>query len=120
MALIKCGNCGTEVSNIGKCPKCGALICQECGHVLDKKEVKCPNCGKGTKYLSGKVLSGWINLCVGLLIFLCKGGEDNSTEAVRLDSGLIMIKMFAFIVAIACFFVGLYRIVKYGRIKYFS
>ena len=62
MALIKCGNCGSEVSNIGKCPKCGALICQECGHVLDKKSVKCPNCGKGTIFLKKQKRAGWIGL----------------------------------------------------------
>ena len=119
MALIKCGNCGSEVSNIGKCPKCGALICQECGHVLDKKEVKCPNCGKGTKYLSKMVKNGWIALCLGLLFFLFGGGEVNTTEIVD-DHDLIMMNRVGLIGAIVCIIVGLYRIVKYGRIKYFS
>ncbi len=52
MALIKCPECGHEVSDYAPhCPSCGVsiagniTICPDCGKVLLKKEKNCPNCG---------------------------------------------------------------------------
>ncbi len=52
MALIKCPECGHEVSDLAPhCPSCGVaiagniVICPDCGKVLLKKEKTCPNCG---------------------------------------------------------------------------
>lgn len=54
MALIKCPNCGEEISDKAiKCPKCGAefpvekpqKICKECGEVLEDDETICHKCG---------------------------------------------------------------------------
>ncbi len=52
MALIKCPECGHEVSDYAPhCPSCGVsiagniTICPDCGKVLLKKEKSCPNCG---------------------------------------------------------------------------
>ena len=48
MALVKCGECGGQVSDkAAACPHCGApvLRCPNCGaHVLDKV-APCPQCG---------------------------------------------------------------------------
>lgn len=55
MALVKCPNCGREVSDKAEiCPGCGyqlihyeekKRICPECGTELEYNETVCPNCG---------------------------------------------------------------------------
>lgn len=54
MALIKCPECGEEISDKAvKCPKCGAefpvekpqKVCKECGEVLGDEETVCHKCG---------------------------------------------------------------------------
>ena len=50
MALIKCSECGKEVSSSAKtCPHCGIKInsqtCPECGKKLKGDETNCPECG---------------------------------------------------------------------------
>ena len=51
MALIKCLECGHEVSNkASTCPNCGCpiekrLVCNECGAELSPIDKVCPNCG---------------------------------------------------------------------------
>ena len=54
MVLIKCPNCGTDVSDKAKqCPNCGeilqtqkiAKVCEECGYELDDNVTICPKCG---------------------------------------------------------------------------
>lgn len=59
MALIKCPECGKEISDqASSCPSCGAPIkkgekkfCQHCGAEIDKECVICPKCGKQVKEL---------------------------------------------------------------------
>ena len=50
MALIKCSECGNEISSSAKfCPQCGASVeqhfCPECGVKLKGNEINCPECG---------------------------------------------------------------------------
>ena len=54
MALIKCPNCGEEISDKAqKCPKCGYVlekktitkVCEECGTELENGAKICPKCG---------------------------------------------------------------------------
>ncbi|MBO7592039.1 MAG: zinc ribbon domain-containing protein [Bacteroidaceae bacterium] len=51
MALIKCNECGHEVSDKASvCPNCGCpiekkLTCEECGNQLSANDTTCPNCG---------------------------------------------------------------------------
>ena len=50
MALIKCVECGKEVSSSAKvCPHCGIKLnlssCPECGARLKGDETVCPDCG---------------------------------------------------------------------------
>lgn len=53
MALIKCTECGHEVSDkAAACPNCGCpithdekIICEECGTEIPKGLSECPNCG---------------------------------------------------------------------------
>lgn len=51
MALIKCQECGAEISDAAvSCPKCGApvvkqVVCPECGKLVSGLASVCPNCG---------------------------------------------------------------------------
>jgi hypothetical protein len=53
MSLVKCPNCGKEVSTKAtNCPQCGCelnfkemAICPECGLAVEDGAEKCPNCG---------------------------------------------------------------------------
>lgn len=50
MALIKCSECGQEISSSAKtCPHCGIKIslqtCPECAAKLNGDEINCPECG---------------------------------------------------------------------------
>lgn len=48
MALIRCPECGHEISDKAlSCPHCGVTIhvCRECGQVLVGSQDVCPNCG---------------------------------------------------------------------------
>ena len=51
MALIKCEECGHEISDrAASCPKCGCPVvkeveCTECGHLLDPNDKICHKCG---------------------------------------------------------------------------
>lgn len=50
MALIKCGECGNEISSNAKtCPHCGKKneieICPECGNKVKEEDINCPKCG---------------------------------------------------------------------------
>ena len=52
MALIKCPECGKEISDkASSCPNCGTPLndqkfCKFCGEKIDKDCVICPKCGK--------------------------------------------------------------------------
>lgn len=61
MALIKCPECGSAISEkAANCPNCGTPInnsankkfCQHCGGQIDKDCVICPRCGKQVSNLS--------------------------------------------------------------------
>ena len=50
MALIKCSECGADMSDKAKaCPKCGFennfVFCTECGKKVSGKARMCPDCG---------------------------------------------------------------------------
>ncbi len=58
MALIKCPECGNEISDKAvSCPKCGAVVkkkfCQHCGERIDSDCIICPRCGKQVGELGG-------------------------------------------------------------------
>lgn len=59
MALIKCPECGKELSDKAtSCPNCGVPLnnqkfCVHCGSKIDKDCVVCPQCGKQVQELTG-------------------------------------------------------------------
>lgn len=116
MALIQCNRCGSMVANTGKCPKCGALLCKECGHEVGAKDVRCPNCGKGTVYLSGKIKTGYYLICIGVLFVLLVhfffGTPYTSYEA--------FMNLCIFLGGAFFLISGIFHVVKYGKIKHFS
>lgn len=74
MALIKCPNCGKEVSDkASKCIQCGhefvhqeKRFCSECGTVIPDDVTQCPNCGCPIEDISKQdITSGSINQTVG-------------------------------------------------------
>ena len=51
MALIKCSECGADMSDKAKaCPKCGfenkIKFCPDCGKKISKEAIMCPECGR--------------------------------------------------------------------------
>lgn len=58
MALVKCPECGREVSDTAaNCPNCGAPLnnkkfCKFCGELIDTDCVVCPKCGKQVETLN--------------------------------------------------------------------
>lgn len=81
MALIKCNECGKEMSNKADfCPNCGAensiMVCPECGKQISRKASLCPNCGYTFKKsndsqddkINGLCLGGMITGIVSFLI----------------------------------------------------
>jgi len=64
MAMIKCPECGHQISNKAPvCPSCGVEIagkiekCQYCGEVFFKEEGVCPNCHKTGETISSATTS---------------------------------------------------------------
>ena len=50
MALIKCRDCGQEISDTANiCPHCGfennMFFCPECGNKISRNALMCPHCG---------------------------------------------------------------------------
>lgn len=60
MALIKCPECGKEISDTAEnCPNCGyhfekTKFCKFCGEKIPVDSVVCPKCGKQVEDLSSK------------------------------------------------------------------
>lgn len=73
MALIKCRECGNEMSDHAKmCPNCGVenniMFCPECDKQLSLKASMCPNCGcpiKKNKNITNEEINAF---CLGGMI----------------------------------------------------
>ena len=90
MALIKCTECGHEVSDkASACPNCGCplekeSICNECGQLVPDGVDACPNCGcpiERVKTANQEVVyetrknNAWIwSLIIALLCLIGGGG----------------------------------------------
>ena len=77
MSLIKCKECGHEVSDTASvCPNCGApvikdIYCQKCGTRIPENIQYCPSCGARTgcpeKPRKDKIVAGLLAILLGVL-----------------------------------------------------
>lgn len=86
MALIKCSECGKEISDKAKqCIHCGCpieneLICVECGKKVTKDDDVCKNCGcpiekkKKVKKATNLFMKIWLIVCI-ILCLLVSGAN---------------------------------------------
>lgn len=81
MALVKCKECGHEVSDkASTCPNCGCpiekgLVCNECGAEISPIDKVCPNCGNPISKASKKYRATYIqSVLLALLVVLVLGG----------------------------------------------
>ena len=103
MALIKCTECGHEVSDkASTCPNCGCpiekgLVCDECGVSISETDEMCPNCGNPINSKKGfnwkkPILSLVVSLFVlgaayGIWQLVGNGGEQ--FEDIEITNKLI-------------------------------
>ena len=79
MALIKCRECGNDMSDKAKlCPNCGAqnsiMFCPECGKELSVKALYCPDCGyrfQEIRNTSGNSDKIYTFALVGMILGFC-------------------------------------------------
>lgn len=101
MALIKCKECGHEISDkASTCPNCGCpiekgFVCKECGNPISTTDAICPNCGCPIKennsgfkwkksFVAFAVLLSVIGGCYGIWSVL----NDNTTKEIRITQEL--------------------------------
>lgn len=88
MALVKCPECGKEISDQAKsCPNCGFVISSlteqpvESVNTDNKSSVKCPKCGstnlQAISDTHGKGVSFW-KLCLCGFLGLCGAGKTKT------------------------------------------
>lgn len=76
------------------------------------KDVKCPNCGKGTDHLKQKFVAGWIMLVVGFILLFFHPSPSSSFVA--------FMNLVSAILGLVFFILGLVHLWKYGKIKRYS
>ena len=112
MALIKCPECGNDISDKAKkCPHCGydkeRKYCPECGTMLAIDDAKCSNCGytfnkvvepapdNGENYalaIAGLILSfnfSLMGLIFGIIVLVANKGKKNNARNFALAATII-------------------------------
>lgn len=106
MALIRCSECGHEVSDkASTCPNCGCpiekgLVCSECGNNLNTNDEICPKCGNPIEgNVVGEAMPIVRYILFSLIIALLFGGgyfsytyfckSDNHTEVSAVNSDTV-------------------------------
>lgn len=115
MALIKCSECGKDMSDRAPiCPNCGfknnVMFCPECDKQLSSKASLCPSCGlvfksvvgngndtKGENYglsIASLICSllgytTFIGLILGIIVLNSNKGKNNSAKTMGLISVII-------------------------------
>lgn len=88
MALIKCTECGKEVSDKApNCPNCGAPVtpqkfCKFCGEQIDMDCVICPKCGKqveeiNNSYDKNVVINNNVSASASSTVYVERGNAKN-------------------------------------------
>lgn len=99
MAMIKCSECGKQMSDKAKnCPHCGCennvIVCSECGEIITDKKVKsCPKCGMQiqnnmNKFFEHKnLLFGIILIILLVIVIIVMFMSSKSTSSPTIGSG---------------------------------
>ncbi len=112
MALIKCPECGKEVSNnAAACPHCGCplqssssvKICNNCGSVYNIDAVRCPKC-HGTVYSLGNGTNLNSMTRAGRICPKCGGEMQVQSVSEGKKTGCITTM---FYILLACTIIGL-------------
>lgn len=117
MALIKCRECGNEISDKAiSCPQCGApqsmKKCNECGSEISDKAISCPKCGAPTleyNKMVGKIkmnlrIMALIDVLIFIAILFAENDDNDSSEAKFI---VLALSMFVSLL------VTLYWLIKY-------
>lgn len=115
MALVKCEECGNEMSDRAKaCPSCGRennyIFCPECGKKLSNKAFLCPDCGYTVNANSisnsdnhddkhGMAIAALIcsflipllGLVFGIIVLSANKGKSNSSKTMGLVAVIVSI-----------------------------
>jgi len=116
VALVKCEECGNEMSDRAKaCPSCGRennfIFCPECGKKLSNKAFICPECGcaingksitnsnntdddKHGMAVAGIICSFFVpllGLIFGIIVLNANKGKSNSSKTMGLISVIVSI-----------------------------
>ena len=106
MALIRCSECGHEVSDKASiCPNCGCpiengLVCSECGNSLNSNDIICPKCGNPIERNvvgEGKPIARYILFSMilallfggGYFAYTYYGKSDNHTDVNAVNSDIV-------------------------------
>lgn len=144
MALIKCNECGKDVSeNAASCPNCGNpikvqtkgydRICEHCGGLLNNNETVCIHCEKKldpkkAKYVAKKktnILSVIGFMFGGISFFIDYFGLLGITAVILCSVGSVQIKnnnesgmfyaVFGFLLGLGSIGYTIYRIIEYQQ-----
>lgn len=122
MALIKCPECGHQVSDQAKtCPSCGIDIagkitrCPDCGEVIFKEQAECPNChcvinaGAVTDPAAQPVRQADADVSGGADLPSTLDGENESEPAPKRKGHTALTALIvAFVLALIVVFLGFY------------
>ena len=98
MALIKCRECGKEVSDKAKkCVHCGcpiekenidSKVCNNCGYVLNKNDKFCPECGES---ISNTISKNDVSFDKETAIYQVKSTGSKYNAIVVIIAGILLI-----------------------------
>ena len=117
MAMIKCRECGEEMSDHAKsCPNCGMensiMFCPECDKQLSSKATVCPSCGydfknkgsntdddRGENYgmaIAALICSFFgcvavVGLVLGIIVLNSNEGKENSAKTLGIAAVIISV-----------------------------
>lgn len=120
MALIKCSECGKEISDKAKtCVSCGNPInvkkvkkCSECGQTIDKKDSICKKCGNPIKKKKKNIKSIIFIIIGALILTFLTGIVSSYILAINIEITLFVIGL-----ALGLYFTIVFSIMYIKKLK---
>ena len=116
MALIKCSECGKQVSDkADACPHCGCPMdkknfCSECGKEIKENDKVCPNCGCPLEANKTKTIAKvWLIVCI-IILFLISGLCFIAQDFLKVNEDIVNTPMGGLITLILGFAYRLFTI----------